>query len=396
MSNFTHNSNRDQTPALEQKVLLLEERNAELKQRIRVLSQEGREQASLVESLLENSPFGMAIMDARRRVIRINRAAEDILNLDRLHAVGQDCSQLFQCFKNKQCCPALEDDAQLDRVETPCTIAGREEVTLLRSAVRSSHQGESILLEAFVDISDIKRGQAAIISAGKAKDEFLDKVSHELRTPLNAIVGYSEMIKFDLQRQANTEEHLDFLSGIHLAGSDMLRLVNDLLDISKLQSQKLKLEVVEINLIELVADLERMLHPQALQNGNILEVHIQGGISTWLGDPFRVRQVLLNLLGNANKFTKNGHLYLDMALKEDKLQFIVRDTGIGMSDEQMQRIFNAFEQADNTSTRIYGGTGLGLTISKQLAELMGGEIGVQSELGKGSLFEICLPKLRTD
>ena len=231
-------------------------------------------------------------------------------------------------------------------------------------------------------------------TANTAKSIFLANMSHELRTPLNAIIGYSEM----LQEEAHDDGHhalVTDLQKIHASGKHLLTLINDILDLSKIEAGKMELFLENIDVSQTIQDVVSTVEPLASKNGNDLSVTCAPGAGFIKADVTRVRQILFNLLSNACKFTKDGQVTLEvtrrMRDRSDWLVMRVRDTGIGMSTEQLRRLFEAFTQADASTTRKYGGTGLGLAITRRVCRMMGGEITVESEQGKGSVFTVHLP-----
>jgi CheY-like chemotaxis protein len=220
-------------------------------------------------------------------------------------------------------------------------------------------------------------------------------MSHELRTPLNAIIGYSEMLLEEMDESARDAAHAADLEKIRAAGRQLLVLINDVLDLSKIEAGKVGLSLETFDVAALVAELKAMVQPAAAKTGNRLEVDCAAEIGTMSADPGKVRQLLLNLLSNALKFTDHGVVRLEASrLARDGrewMTFTVSDTGIGMTGEQMGRLFQAFSQAEEKIAVRFGGTGLGLAISQRLCRLMGGQITVSSELGRGSVFAACVP-----
>lgn len=242
----------------------------------------------------------------------------------------------------------------------------------------------------------IARDQA--LEANKAKSRFLANMSHELRTPLNAIIGYSEMLQEDAEDLGHDESVSDF-GKILSAARHLLQLINDILDISKIEAGKMKLYYETFSVKLMIDDVLNTITPLATKNDNRLQVNYEG-VDQMHADVTKVRQVLLNLLSNASKFTHEGTIGLDIRRSnqngQECLSFEVTDTGIGMSSEQVSGLFQAFNQADDSTTRQYGGTGLGLVISKRFCQMMGGDITVASEEGKGSVFTAVLPASGTN
>jgi GAF domain-containing protein/CheY-like chemotaxis protein/anti-sigma regulatory factor (Ser/Thr protein kinase) len=230
--------------------------------------------------------------------------------------------------------------------------------------------------------------------ADRHKSEFLANMSHELRTPLNAIIGYSEMLQEDAADLGN-EQLGDDLRKINAAGKHLLELINAVLDLSKIEAGKMELYLESFDVAGLVRDIVAVIQPLAARNANRLEVRCPEAVGTMRADLTKVRQALFNLLSNACKFTDRGTVSLTVAREvvdgQDSMMFRVGDTGIGMSPEQLTRLFEAFSQADAATTRRYGGTGLGLALSRRLCRMMGGDVTVESVAGQGSTFTIRLP-----
>ena len=226
--------------------------------------------------------------------------------------------------------------------------------------------------------------------ANRAKSEFLANMSHELRTPLNAILGFTEIMLDELYGEvpANLREPL---VDIQTNGRHLLRLINDVLDLSKIEAGRLELGVGEYSVQEIVDVVHASLRSLAIEKGLAFAVQVAPEIPTARGDGRRITQCLLNLAGNALKFTRQGRVDIDVRLADDWLTYRVSDTGIGIPKDEVEHIFAEFRQVDTTITREYGGTGLGLSITKRLVEMHGGRIGVESELGKGSTFFFTVP-----
>jgi len=233
-----------------------------------------------------------------------------------------------------------------------------------------------------------------LAEASKLKSQFLANMSHELRTPLNAIIGLTEMLHEDA-RDLKRAEELEPLERVLRAAHHLLELINDILDLSKIEAGRMDMHVEAFAIAPLVDDVISTISPVATKNGNEIIVHCPQDVGEMHADQTRIRQALLNLVSNANKFTEHGSVTVDVARVMSKggeeITMAVTDTGIGMSSEQMGRLFQEFVQADPSTTRKYGGTGLGLAISRRFCQMMGGEITVESQLGKGSTFTIRLP-----
>lgn len=232
------------------------------------------------------------------------------------------------------------------------------------------------------------------LAASKAKSAFLANMSHELRTPLNAIIGYGEMLK-EISEEDGLVDFVDDLGKITSSAYHLLSLISSLLDLSKIEAGKMELHIELVDIKHLVADVCTIVNPLANQNNNQFTYEIDDQINVAAIDEVKIRQVLLNLLSNSFKFTKNGYVSLNI-LSEDsgngqQISFVVSDTGIGMTEDQLEKIFQEFTQAQSSTTKYYGGTGLGLAIILRFVQMMGGDVHVESEYGKGSTFTFVIP-----
>jgi signal transduction histidine kinase len=232
-----------------------------------------------------------------------------------------------------------------------------------------------------------------LAEASERKSQFLASMSHELRTPLNAIIGLTEMMVANAAR-FGTEKALEPLRRVNAAGTHLLSLINEILDLSKIEAGKLELNPESVNLPRLIDEVVGTAGQLAAKNQNRLIVEAQENLGPLTADSMRLKQILLNLLSNACKFTKEGEVRLRarrVANGREWIELAVADTGIGMTPEQQAKLFEEFSQADATTAQRFGGTGLGLALSRKLARMMGGDVTVTSEPGRGSVFTVRLP-----
>jgi signal transduction histidine kinase len=241
---------------------------------------------------------------------------------------------------------------------------------------------------------EIQEKSRQLADASQHKSQFLANMSHELRTPLNAIIGVTEMLQEDAESLAQDTEPLDRVLG---AARHLLTLINDVLDLSKIEAGRMELHLQSFALGPLIDDVVKTIEPLAAKNENQIVVKCDGAVMEMHSDPSRVRQALLNLMSNANKFTNKGTIAIHARQQaengDDWITIGVADTGIGMTPEQISRLFQEFSQASSATASRYGGTGLGLAISKRFCQMMGGDIAVESEPARGSTFTIRLPRI---
>ena len=280
------------------------------------------------------------------------------------------------------------------RVEERTEKLSRTLKTLRQAQVELVQQKQDLEVRVRERTAELAKSMADAEKANQAKSQFLANMSHELRTPMNAIIGYSEMLMEEAE-DVGQDDFIPDLQKIHGAGKHLLSLINDILDLSKIEAGRMELYLENFNIKNLINETVSTIRPLIEKNNNTLETNLADNLDVMHADLTKVRQSLFNLLSNASKFTKQGKISLNVNSttvdEKEWIVFQVKDTGIGMNSEQMNKLFQAFMQADASTTRKYGGTGLGLAITKKFCQMMGGDIKVESELGKGSIFTIQLP-----
>jgi len=384
----------------------LESVNEEIEHQVTARTADLRTSEERFRLLCECSPVGIYQADAAGRRVYLNSRWGEIAGIDPKEGLGEGWTQTVHPW----------DRSRVISEWRACSAAGRDfdgEFRLRRtsgeerwvhswaSAVRSVSGQVTEYVGIMEDITrrkeieaELERAKEAAEAAARAKSEFLANMSHEIRTPMNAVVGMTGLLlSTDL-----TAEQLEYAETVRHSGEALLTIINDILDFSKIEAGKLQLELIDFDLHTLVEEVVSLLAERAQAKGLevVCLVHHEAPAAV-RGDPGRLRQILLNLVGNAIKFTAKGEVILRTKLLERKegafsLRFEVCDTGIGMTRETIDRLFQSFSQADGSMARKFGGTGPGVAISRQLTEMMGGKIGVESELGKGSTFwvNVCL------
>src|SRR6056297_960919 len=329
--------------------------------------------------MLESLPIGIMTLDNERVVKSVNNTAMKIFGLQSPgELIGKKLTDQFLVSRNFQDTESFTYNENLNQYVY--YDDNDNEIIIYKKQIPFNIDDEEISLEAFIDITPIEIARKREVAANKAKSEFLAKMSHEIRTPLNGIIG-----------MANTLENLNLddkqADAVHiiLKSADLLlSIINDILDFSKIEAGKMVIEETPFNLREEIGAIVSLFTPKTEEKNIELISNIKSNVpDNVIGDPFRLKQVISNLIGNAIKFTYEGKIILSAALDKKHngsftLLFSIEDTGIGIPKEKLKDIFASFSQADGSTTRKFGGTGLGITISKQLVELMGGEISVES------------------
>ena len=356
----------------------------------------------LLQTLMDSLPDFIYFKDTDSRFLKINKAISERFKLDDpKEALGKTD---FDFFTNEHAQQAWEDEQELMRADKG--VVGLEEketwpdghVTWASTTKLPLHDKDGQVIGTCGITQDIsarkqveetlRSAKEAAEAANRAKSDFLANISHEIRTPMNAVIGMTELL-LDTQLEPSQREYVQMVGE---SGEMLLELINDILDFSKIEAGKLDLETIDFSLQDTLGNTMKSLALRAHRKHLELAFHVAPDVPDNLrGDPGRLRQVVVNLVGNAIKFTEEGEVVADVACEsrtesEATLTFSVSDTGIGIPSEKQTRIFEAFEQADSSTTRRHGGTGLGLAISSRLVDLMGGRMWVESEVGRGSVF----------
>jgi PAS domain S-box-containing protein len=359
-----------------------------------------RQQREYFETLVENSPVAIVTLDREEQIVSCNPAFERLFGYTKQEAVGSNLDALITTEATRSEAKEYTREA-LDHPVHGIGRRSRKDGSLVDVEVLGVPvivDGKRVgLMGLYYDITELLRARQAAEDANSAKSQFLASMSHELRTPLNAIIGYSEMVQEEVEDLGHDELGAD-MQRIHTAGKHLLSLINNVLDLSKIEAGKMDVYAERFEIRAMLDEVTATARPLIDTNHNELIVRATTDLGSMRTDLTKVRQILLNLLSNASKFTERGIITLEVAreapLTEDGPQLVsfgVSDTGIGMSPEQMDRLFEAFSQAEASTTSKYGGTGLGLAITKKFCQMMGGDIQVESASGRGSTFTIRLP-----
>jgi PAS domain S-box-containing protein len=360
---------------------------------------ETQHQKQFFEDLVRTSPVAIVTLDLDFRITSCNPAFERLFGYSRQEVLGRNLDELLNTPETLS--EAERYTAVAREGEVAMGVAKRRRkdgswVDVELAGVSVMVDGQQVgIMGLYHDISELLQARHDAELANQAKSQFLANMSHELRTPLNAIIGYSEMLQEEAA-EAGDDQYVPDLQKVHGAGRHLLGLINDILDLSKIEAGKMELYLEDFELRDVVADVTATIAPLLARDGNRLEVKLPDALSM-RADVIKLRQVLLNLLSNATKFSEQSVITLDAVHEPaadgapDMVRITVADRGIGMTPEQLERLFEAFAQAEESTSRRYGGTGLGLAISRRFCRMMGGDITVTSQPGHGSTFTVALP-----
>lgn len=356
---------------------------------------------SRLRATLEATADGILLIDRVGGIVNMNQRFSQMWGVPDDLLIKHEDQEIFDFMASVFADPeayrislaAIKADAENETFDTLHLDDGR----IFERKSRPARHGEQIIgrVFSFADATERMRTQQELIDArdqakeaSRAKGEFLAMMSHEIRTPMNGVIGMAQL----LETTPLNSEQAEYTNTIRASGEALLAIINDILDYSKIEAKKLQLEVVDFNLPDLLRDIEQLFTAHIRSCQVTYASHLEAGIPDVLrGDSIRLRQILLNLVGNAFKFTSEGQIKVEVRKIEGRndrigLRFAVSDTGIGIAANKLERIFVPFEQADSSTTRRYGGSGLGLSICSLLTEMMGGTIGVTSKEGRGSEF----------
>ncbi|WP_319589177.1 PAS domain S-box protein [uncultured Desulfobulbus sp.] len=376
----------------------------------RRMEEQLRDNEGMQRTLMESLPVGLVIIDAKTRIIeQINPFAATLFGADPEAIVGNICHH-FLCPADRHFCPISDLGQTVDNSDRIMIGASGVRIPVLKTVRTVSIKGQLKLLECFVDIRERKKAEDSLLAANEqlesaidraellakeaetanqAKSIFLANMSHEIRTPMNAVLG---MLHLALRTEMTCQQR-GFLSKAEISAKNLLRILNEILDFSKIEAGYLHMEKMPFSLHEVLDNLITVIVDRIRDKPIDLTVGVEPDVPALLvGDPLRLGQVLINLAGNATKFTDQGEIRVQVRLVEPvveqraRLRFDIVDTGIGLAPEHLENLFTPFTQADLSTTRQFGGTGLGLSISQRLVQQMGGDISVESSLGRGSFF----------
>jgi PAS domain S-box-containing protein len=369
----------------------------DISERIRY-EEELRHQKEYFEALFLNSPVAIATMDNAGKVISWNPATEELFGYTPEEAIGHNIDDLV----------AKDESILSEAVGYSAQMIARRLERFRKTTKRTHKDGTLVEVELvgvpvlvgdeqigflgiYLDIRELQEARRQAEAANQAKSNFLANMSHELRTPLNAIIGFTRIVR---RKGVDVldEKQLQNLDKVMVSAEHLMTLIDDILDISKIEAGRMAVELDRFEIEPLIDLCISTTQPLIKSESVILVKEIERDLPPVYSDQNRFKQIIINLLGNAAKFTHEGKITVRASQQNDNLDVSVEDTGIGIPADALERIFDAFQQADSSTTREYGGTGLGLTISRSLARLLGGDLVAFSVLGEGSTFKLTIPQ----
>lgn len=353
------------------------------------------------QMMINEAPLGIILADSEGTIVYINPKCAELFEYDKDELIGKKIEILLPASVKRQ--HVALRDSYFSKPETKSMGSGRDLYGLKKSGVQfpveiglnyMQNNGQKVAFATIIDISERKekellaKAKEVAEKSNRIKDEFLANMSHEIRTPMNAILGFTDLISHKVQGS----EEKEYVNSIKIAGESLLTIINDILDLAKIESGMMTFESYPLDILGLLKSIDVLLRPKAMEKNLELSFICEEDVpETVYGDTTRLTQIIINLVGNAIKFTATGNItvhakVINNAEDHTEIQFRVSDTGIGMTEDKLELIFDRFKQAEEYTTRKYGGSGLGLSIVKKLIEMQEGTISVNSEIGKGSQF----------
>jgi len=375
---------------LSRQVALLKEEKAELVKRVKDLSIQGKEKTALIRNLFDYLPNGVVMFDHNRQVIQANQAAANVFSIEKRELIGKRCTDLFHCYEKNDSCPVLDQHQSINKLRTQTHQC---DSVILRSAVLNKDDNNTVVVETMVDVTEIEIANREKTLALQTKSNFLANVSHELRTPMHGILGCSNLLS---SKKHELPEKLQvYLETLDKSSNRLWSLIEKLFEASNLEEDSVKLQLSTFECRNFFYELETEFHMRVDGYTNQVSFSYPAQEYLIVTDSIRLHQIIMTLLENASKYTEKGQIECHSQLIEresrSRLVVEVKDTGIGISPEKQQQVFNLFEQENGNADRSYQGAGLGLAIARQLSNLMGGDISLQSTPGEGSVFTLKVP-----
>lgn len=383
---------------------ILEQKNTELRneiiERIRVEAAL-KESEGLVRAIINTTPAALAYINSQGSYLHVNDYWANIFGINKADIIGSGITDNYYSLP-AEITESIEKGEFASR-EFSISSDGASKSFIFYINPHYSANGDLLGKVLFMaDVSKLKEYEKELLKsreeaviANKHKSDFLASMSHEIRTPMNAIIGFSEL----LQNRLKNNKNLEYLNSIVTSGRNLLKIINDILDLSKIEANKFELQIDTADIRNVIFDIEQIFSIKVSQKGLLLRTKVDDKIPGWLLiDESRIRQILLNIVGNSVKFTSSGYIEIDVRAdkidtrkKQADISIDIIDSGIGIAEAELQKIFEAFHQPGDQKLKTYGGTGLGLTISKKLVEMMNGSISVESRLNHGTKFTVRLP-----